>query len=171
MPTVIFVMLVILVLAIAVIAMVVMGMEGQGRHRAPEMAHALAKTAAHLNGEADPPRGLITFFEEAEEGAEDLKSLPDRIRSRASARSAHTASSARSASSARTPASAASAAEASGRPQAQPQPQPQQTAPLPASPTTTWADFSTAKSAPVQEISDHSWSEGWADDQQRGKRS
>ena len=63
----------------------------------------------------------------------------------------------------------ASAAEASGRPQAQPQPQ--QTAPLPASPTTTWADFSTAKSAPVQEISDHSWSEGWADDQQRGKRS
>lgn len=112
MPATIFVMLVILVLAVGVLAVVVMGMEGQGREQHPEIAHAMAKTARHLNGEADPPRGLIAFFEEAEGGADELRNMPAKLRSIASARSARsprTAGSAPTADSAPTPSSATSA--------------------------------------------------------------
>ena len=106
-----FAMLVILGLAIAVLAMVVLGMEGTGRHRLPEVSHTLARAGQHLNGDAPPPRGLIAFFDAAEDGADDLRHLPDtlrQLRSGSSARSARSAQSAGSVS-AMTPASARTA--------------------------------------------------------------
>lgn len=101
MPAVIFTMLVILGLAAAVIAVVVMGMEGTGRARHPEIADAMARTARHLNGEGQPPRGMMLLFDEMHDvSAADLdpRKVPGRIkRSIASARSAASASSAASA--------------------------------------------------------------------------
>ncbi len=82
-----FAMLVILALAAVVLGMVVVGMEGQGRHRLPEVAQTLARAGRHLNGEAEPPKGLVAFFEEAEDGADDLRQLPANIRTRATSRS------------------------------------------------------------------------------------
>ena len=58
------VMVVILALAIGIVAVVAMGMQGAGRDRAPELANVMAETARHLNGDADPPQGLVEFFEE-----------------------------------------------------------------------------------------------------------
>lgn len=105
-----FAMLVILGLAVAVLATVVLGMEGTGRRRLPEVSHTLARAGRHLNGEAAPPRGLVAFFDAAEDGADDLRHLPDALRRR-SGSSARSAASARSASSAAsvTPASAPTA--------------------------------------------------------------
>lgn len=98
MPAVVFTMLVILVLAAAVIAVVVMGMEGTGKEQHPEIAHAMARTARHLNGEAEPPKGLVMFFDEVSDvpvpDLKDLRSVPGKIRSLRSARSAASASSA-----------------------------------------------------------------------------
>ncbi len=93
MPATIFAMLVILAVAAAIIAVVVMGMEGQGRDQHPEIADAMARTARHLNGEADPPRGLVALFDEIEEVPElNIRELPARIREKRSARSAPSAS-------------------------------------------------------------------------------
>ena len=98
MPAVVFTMLVILVLAAAIIAVVVMGMEGTGKEQHPEVANVMARTARHLNGEAEPPKGLVMFFDEVSDvpvpDLKDLKSVPGRIRSLRSARSAGSASSA-----------------------------------------------------------------------------
>lgn len=107
MPIMIFTMLVVLVVAAAVIAVVVMGMQGTGRDQHPEIADAMARTARHLNGEGQPPRALVAIFNEADEVSDlNVKQIPGRIRSMASARSARSArsaASARSASSANPP--------------------------------------------------------------------
>ncbi|MBK9697090.1 MAG: hypothetical protein IPO80_06730 [Propionibacteriaceae bacterium] len=58
------VMIVILAIALAVIAIVAVGMQGNLADRAPEIAHVMANTARHLNGDAQPPRGLVEFFDE-----------------------------------------------------------------------------------------------------------
>jgi hypothetical protein len=58
------VMVVILAVAIGIVAVVAMGMQGAGRERAPELANVMAETARHLNGDAEPPQGLVEFFEE-----------------------------------------------------------------------------------------------------------
>lgn len=107
-PTIVALILIVL-LAIAVVAMVVVGMEGAGRHRIPEVAHTLARAGKHLNGEADPPAGLVAFFEEVEDSAEALRRRTASARSALSAKSASTARSARTAISARSAASARSA--------------------------------------------------------------
>lgn len=72
------VMVVILALAIGIVAIVAMGMQGAGRERVPELANVMAETARHLNGDADPPQGLVGFFEE----------IPDPRRTATSAKSA-----------------------------------------------------------------------------------
>lgn len=98
MPIMIFTMLVVLVVAAAVIAVVVMGMQGTGREQHPEIADAMARTARHLNGEGNPPRALVAIFNEADEVSDiDVKQIPGRLRSMASARSARSARSAASA--------------------------------------------------------------------------
>lgn len=58
------VMVVILAVAIGIVAIVAMGMQGAGRERVPELANVMAETARHLNGDAEPPQGLVEFFEE-----------------------------------------------------------------------------------------------------------
>ncbi|MGB7964062.1 MAG: hypothetical protein WCF12_14045 [Propionicimonas sp.] len=62
--TALIVMIVILAIALALIAIVAVGMQGNLAEKAPEIAHVMANTARHLNGEAQPPRGLVEFFEE-----------------------------------------------------------------------------------------------------------
>jgi hypothetical protein len=74
----------IVAIALCIIAVVAVGMRGSLSDRAPEVANVLANTARHLNGDADPPQGLVDFFEET-------------ARSAASARSAISARSAASA--------------------------------------------------------------------------
>ena len=80
------VMVVILAIAIAVVAVVAMGMQGAGREKAPELANVMAETARHLNGDAEPPQGLVEFFEE----------IPSRRGSASSATSPGSATSPRS---------------------------------------------------------------------------
>ena len=63
MNTAIIVMLVILGIALAVIAVVAVGMQGGGSERS-EIARTMTRTAQHLNGDAQPPRGLVEFFDE-----------------------------------------------------------------------------------------------------------
>ncbi len=75
------VMVVILAIAIGIVAIVAMGMQGAGRERAPEIANVMAETARHLNGDAEPPQGLVEFFEE----------IPSRRGSAGSAKSATSA--------------------------------------------------------------------------------
>ncbi len=75
----------IIAIALCIIAVVAVGMRGSLSDRAPEVANVLANTARHLNGDADPPQGLVEFFQET-------------ARSAASARSAMSARSAASAS-------------------------------------------------------------------------
>lgn len=95
MPIMILALLAVLVLAVVVIAIVVMGMEGTGREKHPEIAHAMARTARHLNGEGEPPKALLTLFDEAAEVPQiDVRELPNRIRSMRSARSAASSASA-----------------------------------------------------------------------------
>lgn len=104
MPAVIITMLVILLVAAAIILIVAMGMQGHAREVNPELADAMERTARHLNGDAEPPRGLVAIFDEIDElPAPDLKELPAKFRSLRSARSATSASSATSAASADVP--------------------------------------------------------------------
>lgn len=55
---------IVLVLALVIIAIVAVGMNGPVADDAPEIANVLASTARHLNGDAEPPQGLVNFFEE-----------------------------------------------------------------------------------------------------------
>ncbi|MGC3954093.1 MAG: hypothetical protein QM804_07565 [Propionicimonas sp.] len=58
-------MLVILGIALAIIAIVAIGMQGNPRPTAPKKVRtAMVRTAKHLNGEAPPPPGLVTFLED-----------------------------------------------------------------------------------------------------------
>ncbi|HRA76156.1 MAG TPA: hypothetical protein PLE12_07970 [Propionicimonas sp.] len=63
MNTAIIVMLVILGVALAVIAVAAVGMQGGGSDRT-EIGRTITRTAQHLNGDAQPPRGLVEFFDE-----------------------------------------------------------------------------------------------------------
>lgn len=64
MTVTVIVMLVILGIALSVIAVVAVGMKGNLADRAPDLANVMATTARHLNGDAEPPQGLVEFFEE-----------------------------------------------------------------------------------------------------------
>ncbi|MFV0406217.1 MAG: hypothetical protein ACK5LN_05265 [Propioniciclava sp.] len=95
MPTVVLALLAIVVLAVLIIVVVLVGMHGVGRTKAPDLANAMARTARQLNGEGQPPRGLMLLFNEMDEvSAADLdpRQIPGKIRSSiASARSAASA--------------------------------------------------------------------------------
>ena len=54
----------IVAVALCVIAIVAVGMRGSLSEKAPEFANVMANTARHLNGDAEPPQGLVEFFEE-----------------------------------------------------------------------------------------------------------
>ena len=54
----------IVAIALCVIAIVAIGMTGSLSRKAPDLANAMANTARHLNGDAEPPQGLVDFFEE-----------------------------------------------------------------------------------------------------------
>ena len=54
----------IVAVALCVIAIVAVGMKGSLSDKAPELANLMANTARHLNGDAEPPQGLVDFFEE-----------------------------------------------------------------------------------------------------------
>ena len=54
----------IVAVALCVIAIVAVGMRGSLSDNAPEFANVMANTARHLNGDAEPPQGLVEFFEE-----------------------------------------------------------------------------------------------------------
>lgn len=54
----------IVAIALCIIAVVAVGMQGSLADKVPEVANVLANTARHLNGDADPPQGLVAFFEE-----------------------------------------------------------------------------------------------------------
>lgn len=56
--------IVIVAIALCVIAVVAIGMNGSLSEKAPDLAQVMANTARHLNGDAEPPQGLIDFFEE-----------------------------------------------------------------------------------------------------------
>ncbi len=60
--TVFIAMVLIVAVALGVIAVVVMGTQGAGKDRAPHIANAFAETARHLNGDAEPPEGLVTLL-------------------------------------------------------------------------------------------------------------
>lgn len=64
MTVTVIVMLVILGIALSVIAVVAVGMKGNLADKAPDLANVMATTARHLNGDAEPPQGLVEFFEE-----------------------------------------------------------------------------------------------------------
>lgn len=59
-------MLVILGIALAIIAIVAIGMQGSSRPstKQPKVRKAMARTAKHLNGEAPPPAGLVSFLDD-----------------------------------------------------------------------------------------------------------
>lgn len=67
MPIAVLVMVVLLALALAVVALVAIGMQGAGKRRMPELANAMAETARHLNGDAEPPQRLVEFFGEIDD--------------------------------------------------------------------------------------------------------
>ncbi|MGC4154959.1 MAG: hypothetical protein QM628_18215 [Propionicimonas sp.] len=76
-------MLVILGIALAIIAIVAIGMQGNPRPSAsqPKVRKAMARTAKHLNGEAPPPPGLVSFLDDlriksASSGAENTGEQP-----------------------------------------------------------------------------------------------
>lgn len=92
MPIMILALLVVVVLAVVIIAVVVMGMEGTGKDKHPEIAHAMARTARHLNGEGEPPKALLTLFDEIDEVPQvRVRELPNKLRLMRSARSAASA--------------------------------------------------------------------------------
>lgn len=65
------VMILILVLALAVCAVVVIGTQGTGRDKAPQLSNALAETARHLNGDAEPPEQLISLLDQTKREPND----------------------------------------------------------------------------------------------------
>lgn len=73
MPIVFIVMLLIVLVALGVCAVVAMGMQGAGRDRAPELANVLAKTARHLNGDADPPQALLHLIDPSVKDEDDIE--------------------------------------------------------------------------------------------------
>lgn len=97
MPTVVLAMLGILLVAVLIIAIVLVGMHGAGRKSAPDLADVMARAARQLNGDGQPPRGMLMLFREMDEvSASDLnpRQLTGKIRSSiASARSAASATS------------------------------------------------------------------------------
>jgi hypothetical protein len=54
---------VILAVALLIVAIVMVGMRGRGKSHAPRLSSFFAKTAMHLNGDAEPPEGLVDFFD------------------------------------------------------------------------------------------------------------
>jgi uncharacterized protein YoxC len=64
----------IVAIALCIIAVVAVGMQGSLADKAPEVANVLANTARHLNGEADPPQGLVEFFDEIPKSAASARS-------------------------------------------------------------------------------------------------
>lgn len=56
MAAIVVAMTLILGLAAGVAAVVLVGIEGRGKHRAPKLAHKMARTAQHLNGDGEPPK-------------------------------------------------------------------------------------------------------------------
>lgn len=60
--TVVISLVLIVALALGVIAVVVMGTQGAGKDKAPAIANAFAETARHLNGDAEPPEGLVALL-------------------------------------------------------------------------------------------------------------
>ena len=64
----------IVAIALCIIAVVAVGMQGSLADKAPEVANVLANTARHLNGEADPPQGLVDFFDEIPKSASSARS-------------------------------------------------------------------------------------------------
>lgn len=58
MVAVVVAMLIILAVAGVVAGIVVVGIEGRGKKRAPRIAHRLAMTAQHFNGDGDVPKML-----------------------------------------------------------------------------------------------------------------
>lgn len=80
MPIMFLALLVVMVFALVIIAVVVMGMEGTGKDKHPEIAHAMARTARHLNGEGEPPKALLALFDEASELPEtEAQDVPDKL--------------------------------------------------------------------------------------------
>ncbi len=65
------VMVLILALALAVCAVVVIGTQGTGKENAPQLSSALAETARHLNGDAEPPEGLVSLLEQSKRNPRD----------------------------------------------------------------------------------------------------
>lgn len=65
------VMVLILALALGVCAVVVIGTQGTGKEKAPQLSNALAETARHLNGEAEPPEGLVSLLEQTKRPSDD----------------------------------------------------------------------------------------------------
>jgi hypothetical protein len=61
--TIVISMIIILGLAGGTVGLVLVGMQGRGRVRAPKLAHTMARAAQHLNGDAQPPEGLVRFIE------------------------------------------------------------------------------------------------------------
>ncbi|MCA0296698.1 MAG: hypothetical protein LCH96_15570 [Actinobacteria bacterium] len=64
----------IVAIALCVIAVVAVGMRGSLADKAPEVANVLANTARHLNGDAEPPQGLVDFFDEIPRSAASARS-------------------------------------------------------------------------------------------------
>lgn len=64
----------IVAIALCVIAIVAIGMQGSLADKAPDVANVLANTARHLNGDADPPQGLVDFFDELPRSASSARS-------------------------------------------------------------------------------------------------
>lgn len=58
MVAVVVAMLIILAVAGVVAGIVVVGIEGRGKSRVPKIAHRLATTARHFNGDGDVPKML-----------------------------------------------------------------------------------------------------------------
>ncbi|OYN93694.1 hypothetical protein [Enemella evansiae] len=51
-----------LVIAAFVCGAVAMGMAGHGRSQHPKVAHGFARAAQALNGDGEPPSGLVKLF-------------------------------------------------------------------------------------------------------------
>jgi hypothetical protein len=69
----------IIALAVVVIAAVAIGMQGAGADRNPVLAVRLGRAAAHLNGDAEPPKGLVEFFGEIPDPASVRDKISDAL--------------------------------------------------------------------------------------------
>ncbi|HBX82837.1 MAG: hypothetical protein WAV45_09915 [Propionibacteriaceae bacterium] len=74
-----FVWIGIIALAVIIIGAVAVGMQGAGASRNPELADRLGRAVAHLNGDAEPPRGLVEFFGELPDGQAVREKISDSI--------------------------------------------------------------------------------------------